>query len=97
MPTFILPIGYAIPSLKADINECCHVGGPFRHPVEYQLERYTDPATRQRAMFKITQMCMAYASHLMKQFPELQSRIATATLAMQIEEVLVKEQRESAE
>ena len=90
MPQFSLPIGYEIASLKADINERCHVGGPFRHTVEYQLERYANPETRAKARFKLTQMCMDYTNSLMEQFPDMQRIISHATLAMQIDETLIK-------
>lgn len=90
MPRYTLPVGYEIASLKADINERCHVAGPFRHTVEYQLERYANPETRAKARFKLTQMAMAYTSSLMQQFPDMQRMISHATLAMQIDEVLIK-------
>lgn len=91
MPQFVLPIGYMITSLKADINDRCHIGGPFRHPIEYQLERYHNPETRTRALFKINQMSFRYTDYLMEQFPELSSAISHATLAMQIAETLIRE------
>lgn len=94
MPCFNLPIGYQIISLKADINECCHVGGPFRHPIEYQLERFLVPETRAYALFKIKQMTFFYTAYLMNQFPDLQKKISSATLAMQITEALVRSVRE---
>ena len=94
MPCFNLPIGYQIISLKADINECCHVGGPFRHPIEYQLERFLVPETRTYALFKIKQMTFFYTAYLMNQFPDLQKKISSATLAMQITEALVRSVRE---
>lgn len=90
MIPFTLPTGYTIPDLLADLNNVCYVGGPFRHNIEYQLERYTHPDTRAKASFKITQMTMAYTNYLMSQFPELQASIAHATLAMQIQETLIK-------
>lgn len=93
MIPFTLPTGYTIPDLLADLNNVCYVGGPFRHNIEYQLERYTHPDTRAKASFKITQMTMAYTNYLMLQFPELQSSIAHATLAMQIQETIVKSTR----
>lgn len=89
MIPYTLPTGYTIPDLLADLNNVCYVGGPFRHNIEYQLERYTHPDTRAKASFKITQMTMAYTNYLMTQFPELQSSIAHATLAMQIIEKIV--------
>lgn len=91
--TYELPTGYTIPDLLADINNVCFVGGPFRHNIEYQLERYHHPDTRAKASFKITQMCMAYTNYLMNQFPELQAMVAHATLAMQIQETLLKSTR----
>lgn len=90
MPKYTLPVGYEIASLKADINERCHVAGPFRHTVEYQLERYANPQTRAKARFKLTQMAMAYTNSLMQQFPDMQRMISHATLAMQIDEALIK-------
>ena len=90
MPKYTFPIGYEIASLKADINERCHVAGPFRHTVEYQLECYVNPDTRAKARFKLTQMAMAYTNSLMQQFPDMQRMISHATLAMQIEETLIK-------
>lgn len=90
MISYKLPTGYTIPDLLADLNNVCYVGGPFRHNIEYQLERYTHPDTRAKASFKITQMTMAYTNYLMDQFPELQSSIAHATLAMQIQEIILK-------
>lgn len=90
MIPYALPTGDTIPDLLADLNNVCYVGGPFRHNIEYQLERYTHPDTRAKASFKITQMTMAYTNYLMQQFPELQTSIAHATLAMQIQETLIK-------
>lgn len=90
MPKYTLPVGYEIASLKADINERCHVAGPFRHTVEYQLERFANPETRAKARFKLTQMAMAYTNSLMQQFPDMQRMISHATLAMQIDETLIK-------
>lgn len=90
MISYKLPTGYMIPDLLADLNNVCYVGGPFRHNIEYQLERFTHPDTRAKASFKITQMTMAYTNYLMQQFPELQSVIAHATLAMQIQEIILK-------
>lgn len=87
---FNLPNGYTIPDLLVAINNVCFVGGPFRHNIEYQLERFAHPDTRAKASFKITQMCMAYTNYLMNQFPELQAMVAHATLAMQIQEALLK-------
>lgn len=95
MPCFILPIGYQITSLKTDINECCHVGGPFHHPVDYQLERFLVAETRAHALYKIKQMTFFYTSYLMNQFPDLQKTISSATLAMQITEALIRSVRES--
>lgn len=93
MIPYALPTGYTIPDLLADLNNVCYVGGPFRHNIEYQLERYTHPDTRAKASFKITQMTMAYTNYLMQQFPELQNVIAHATLAMQIQEKIIKSTR----
>lgn len=93
MIPYALPTGYTIPDLLADLNNVCYVGGPFRHNIEYQLERYTHPDTRAKASFKITQMTMAYTNYLMQQFPELQNVIAHATLAMQIQEKIFKSTR----
>lgn len=93
MIPFTLPTGYTIPDLLADLNNVCFVGGPFRHNIEYQQERYTHPDTRAKASFKITQMTMAYTNYLMQQFPELQNVIAHATLAMQIQEKIIKSTR----
>lgn len=93
MIPFTLPTGYTIPDLLADLNNVCYVGGPFRHNIEYQLERYTHPDTRAKASFKITQMTMAYTNYLMIQFPELMSIVAHATLAMQIQETIIKSGR----
>lgn len=90
MPSITLPIGFHILSLKADINDRCCKGGPFRHTVEYQLERYAHAETRARASFKITQMCMVYTSLLMKQFPELEEKVSSATFAMEIREMLIR-------
>lgn len=91
--SFHLPTGYTIPDLLADLNNVCFVGGPFRHNIEYQLERYTHPDTRAKASFKITQMTMSYTNYLMIQFPELMSIVAHATLAMQIQETIIKSGR----
>lgn len=93
MISFTIPTGYTIPDLLADLNNVCYDGGPFRHNIEYQLERYTHPDTRAKASFKITQMTMAYTNYLMNQFPELQAMVAHATLAMQIQETLLKSTR----
>lgn len=93
MIPYALPTGYTIPDLLADLDNVCYVGGPFRHNIEYQLERYTHPDTRAKASFKITQMTMAYTNYLMQQFPELQNVIAHATLAMQIQETIIKSTR----
>lgn len=82
-----------INTLIESINKVCFIDGPFRHNVEYQLERYTHPNTRAKASFKITQMAMTYTNYLMNQFPELQSRVAHATLAMQIQEKLINHGR----
>lgn len=90
MPTFILPNGYKIISLTADINERCHVCGPFRHTIEYQFDRFANPETRAKARFKLIQMAMAYTNSLMQQFPDMQRTISHATLAMQIDETLIK-------
>lgn len=90
---FKLPTGYTIPDLLADLNNVCFVGGPFRHNIEYQMERFTHPDTRAKASFKITQMTMEYTNYLMQQFPELQNVIAHATLAMQIQETIIKSSR----
>lgn len=87
---FSLPIGYEIESLTADINERCYKGGPFRHPVEYQLERFCNPETRERARFKLSQMATEYTVCLMHQFSDLPRTISHATLAMQIMETLIK-------
>lgn len=93
MPKFTLPIGFEITSLKADINARCFDGGPFRHPIEYQLERFRHPETQARGRFKIRQMAYNYTDQLMEQFPELQGEISYATLAEQIVEKLIKEAR----
>lgn len=93
MIPYALSTGYEIPDLLADINNVCFVGGPFRHNIEYQLERFAYPETRAKASFKITQMAMAYTNYLMNQFPELQAMVAHATLAMQIQETLLKSTR----
>lgn len=90
MITFFLPNGRKLQNLIVDINQTCCIKGPFRHNVEYQLERHRHPDTRAKASFKITQMCMAYTNYLMNQFPELQAMVAHATLAMQIQEALLK-------
>lgn len=95
MISYKLPTGYTIPDLLADLNNVCFVGGPFRHNIEYQLERFTHPDTRAKASFKITQMSMAYTAYLMQQFPELQNVIAHATLAMQIQETIIKTYKHS--
>lgn len=93
MPKFTLPIGFEITSLKADINARCFDGGPFRHPIEFQLERFRHPDTQARGRFKIRQMAYLYTDRLMEQFPELQDAISYATLAEQIVELLIKEAR----
>lgn len=93
MPTFNLPIGYQIVSLKADMNECCNVGGPFLHPVQFQLECFNKPESRDHALFKIKQMAFFYADCLMKRFPDLERTISTATLAMQIVDTLIQSSR----
>lgn len=95
MPSFTLPVGYHIMSLKADMNECCNVGGPFRHSIYYQLERFRKPETSACALFKIKQMAFFYTDYLMNQFPDLQKMISSATLAMQITEALIRADRES--
>lgn len=77
-------------TLAASKNERCHVAGPFRHTVEHQLERFANPETRDKARFKLTQMAMAYTNSLMQQFPDMQRTISHATLAMQIDEALIK-------
>lgn len=95
MPSFMLPIGYHIMSLKNDMNECCNVGGPFRHSVDYQLERFRQPETRAYALFKIKQMSFYYTDYLMNQFPDLQKVVGHATLAMQFTEALIRADRET--
>lgn len=88
MISFLLPNGYNIDDLFAEINNVCFVGGPFRHNLEFQLDRFQHNETRAKASFKITQMSMAYTNYLMNLFPELQSMIAHATLAMQIQDAI---------
>lgn len=95
MPLYQLPIGYQIMSLKADMNECCHVGGPFRHTVEYQLERLHHSDQRGYALFKLKQMAFFYTAYLMHQFPDLQRTISNATLAMHITETLIREESDN--
>lgn len=87
---YTLPNGVVLNSLTDDINSVCHAGGPFRHTIEYQLERYQNPDERARARFKISQMTTFYVDKLMTQFPEMQAIISHATLAMQLKEILLK-------
>lgn len=94
MPSFTLPVGYHIISLKKDMNECCNVGGPFRHTIDFQLERFRQPETRAYAIFKIKQMAFFYTDYLMNQFPDLQKKVSSATLAMQITEAIIRSDRE---
>lgn len=94
MPKYTLPIGFEIASLKDDINNRCFEGGPFRHPIEYQMERFLQPETCLRGRFKIRQMAYHYTNCLMEQFPELQSAISYATLAERFVEIIVKEARQ---
>lgn len=96
MPKYTLPIGYEIASLKADINERCHVSGTYPFTVEYLLESYANPETRTQARFKLMQMCMTYTSILMNQFTDMQRMVSHATLSMQLVELLVKTTRNDA-
>lgn len=94
MPKYTLPIGFEIASLKGDINNRCFEGGPFRHPIEYQMERLVHPETTLRGRFKIRQMAYHYTDCLMEQFPELQAAISYATLAERFVEIIFKEAKE---
>lgn len=92
MPSYTLPVGFEIPHLTTDIDTRCQHGGPFRHGVEYQLERFRDPEQRRRAVFKLTQMCNWYTDTLMQQFPELQSLVSHARLSAEIMDALLHSQ-----
>lgn len=89
MPKFTLPIGFEIPSLKADINERCCQNGQFHHNIEHYLGMYRQPETREKARFRITQICIDYTTKVMQQFPDLQAVKSGATLAMEIRETLI--------
>lgn len=88
--SYALPIGIIIPDLQADINDRCHVTGQFPQPVEYYLDHRHDDSEGAQMRFRLTQMVMTYTDYLMAQFPDLQATMSYATLAMQIEETLIK-------